>query len=73
MDIAYYGGKTKIIPLELDQFMRLVENSYNYTTHAKTSDVRAFLDKAINEITNSANEQEWKNKLEDCVNNWLIA
>lgn len=73
MDIAYYGGKTKIIPLELDQFMRLVENSYNYKTHAKPSDVRAFLDKAINEILNSSNENEWKSKLEDCVNNWLVA
>lgn len=73
MDIAYYGGKTKIIPLELDQFMRLVENSYNYKTHAKPSDVRAFLDKAINEILNSSNEKEWKSKLDDCVNNWLVA
>lgn len=73
MDISYYGGKTKIIPLELDQFMRLVENSYNYENHAKPSDVRSFLDSAINEIMNSSNEQEWKSRLENCVNNWLIA
>lgn len=73
MDISYYGGKTKIIPLELDQFMRLVENSYNYETHAKPSDVRRFLDKAISEVMNSSNEQEWKNRLADCVNNWLVA
>lgn len=32
LSIALYGGKSKIIPLELDQFMRLIENSYNYKT-----------------------------------------
>ena len=33
--ISYYGGKTKIIPMELDLFMLLVENAYNYKTQPK--------------------------------------
>ena len=73
MNIAYYGGRTKIIPLELDQFMKMIENSYNYTTHPTPKDIRRFLDKVIDQINLSENEDDWNIQIQNCVNNWLVA
>lgn len=73
IDIALYGGKSKIIPIELDQFMCLVEHSYNYKTRPYPSDIRQFLDAAIEQCEISSDENEWKERLQKCVNEWLIA
>lgn len=73
MNISYYGGKTKIIPLELDQFMKMIENSYNYKTQPTPKDIRRFLDKVIEKIDLSENENEWNTQIRNCVDNWLVA
>lgn len=69
--IALYGGKSKIIPIELDQFMRLVENSYNHTTQPAPADVRGFLDLALEQGELSTDENDWKKRLQQCVDKWL--
>ena len=71
-NIAAYGGKPRIIPLELDQFMRLIENSYTYHGTPNPSDVRSFLQSAINQIEQSKDEIDWKERIEQCVGNWLL-
>lgn len=73
INIGYYGGKTKIIPLELDQFMRLVENSYNYETQPTPNDVRHFLDSIIEQLKAVTDETEWSEKIQSFVDNWLAA
>lgn len=69
--ISYYGGKTKIIPLDLDQFMRLVENAYNYPTHPKPNNIKKFLDEVIYQEDLSFDENDWYDKIQNCVDNWL--
>lgn len=69
--ISYYGGKTKIIPLELDQFMRLVENSYNYPSHPNPQHIRDFLDDVIYQENMAVDENDWQEKIQICVDNWL--
>lgn len=69
--ISLYGGKSKIIPLELDQFMRLIENSYNYDTQPQPSDIRKFLDYVIDLCENAADENHWRYGIQKCVNTWL--
>ena len=69
--IALYGGKAKIIPLELDQFMRLIENSYNYPSRPGPSDIRHFLDSALLEGDRATDENDWKERIQTCVNRWL--
>lgn len=71
--ISLYGGKSKIIPLELDQFMRLIESSYVHTTHPTPIDVRRFLDAVIEQGETAIDENDWRNKIQECVNNWLTA
>ena len=71
--ISYYGGKTKIIPLELDQFMRLVENSYNYHTQPTSHDIRQFLDEVMRQEELAKDVNDWNEKIQNCVAQWLVA
>ncbi|MEG2361402.1 MAG: AlwI family type II restriction endonuclease [Clostridia bacterium] len=71
--IALYGGKSKIIPLELDQFMRLVENSYNFKAQPAPADVRRFLDLAIEQSEIARDENDWRERIQTCIDEWLVA
>ncbi len=73
LPIALYGGKSKIIPLELEQFKRLVENSYKYKGQPNPSDVRRFLDSAIEQCETAQDETDWQIQINSCVEQWMIA
>ena len=70
-NVQYYGGKTKIIPLELDQFMMLIENSYNYNEKTTSRHIRSFLDEVIHQEESAVDENDWKDKIQNCVEQWL--
>lgn len=71
--IALYGGKSRIIPLELDWFMKLVENSYNYKTRPVPNDIRSFLDEVLKECETATDESNWYQCIQQCVDKWLVA
>lgn len=71
--ISYYGGKTKIIPLELDQFMQLIESAYNYHNHPRPHNIQEFLDEIIRQEDVSLDETDWSNRIQNCVTRWLVA
>lgn len=71
--ISYYGGKTKIIPLELDQFMRLIESAYNYHTQPTPDHIRQLLDEIMRQEKLAVDENDWNDKIQDCVSQWLVA
>lgn len=70
-NITAYGGKPKIIPLELDLFMKLIENSYSNNGMPKPQDIQNFLQTSIDEIANSTDEIDWSNRISYCVNKWF--
>ena len=73
INIGYYGGKAQIIPLELDQFMRLVDTAYNTSKRPEPHDVQQFLNSAIEQVPLAANETEWSERIQGCVDQWLTA
>lgn len=73
IEITYYGGKTKIIPLDLDQFMRLVDNSYNHPSHPTPEDFYSFLVSVMEELEEAVDENDWKKRINKCVVDWLAA
>lgn len=73
LSIALYGGKSKIIPLELDQFMKLVENSYSYKSQPGPNDIRRFLDGALHLCEKAADENQWRYGIQTCVDMWLAS
>ena len=72
-NITAYGGKPKIIPLELDSFMRLIENSYTSDGVPQPQAVQTILQTAIDEIENSVDEIDWSNRIAAYVDKWLVA
>lgn len=73
LNVSFYGGKSKIIPLELDQFMQLIEKSYTYKTRPVPTDIRYFLDCVIKACENSNDENYWRDEIQKCVNMWLAS
>lgn len=71
ISISLYGGKSKIIPLELDQFMKLIEKSYNYRKRPDPQDIKNFLDCALKSGENAIDENHWKCGIQACVDLWL--
>lgn len=73
LSIALYGGKSKIIPLELEQFMKLVENSYSYKSQPTSKDVRRFLDITLHLCERLGDENQWRYGIQSCVDMWLTS
>ena len=73
ISISYYGGKPKIIPLELGLFMKLIENAYNYRTIPNPTHIRRFLDEVLDQELSSIDEIEWYQKISKCTEKWLVA
>lgn len=71
LSISFYGGKSKIIPLELEQFMKIVDNAYNYKTTPVPSDIRKFLDISIMLCEKATDEHHWRCGIQACVDGWL--
>lgn len=71
INIGYYGGKAQIIPIELDQFMRLLDTAYNNPNRPEPQDVQRFLNSAIEQVPVSANETEWSERIQGCIDRWL--
>lgn len=69
----YYGGKTQIIPLGLNQFIRLMETAYNHPHRPEPHDIKRFLSSAMDQICYSADETEWSEHINSCINQWLVA
>ncbi|MCL2841781.1 MAG: AlwI family type II restriction endonuclease [Defluviitaleaceae bacterium] len=72
-NMTAYGGKPRIIPLELEQFMQLVENSYTYHTTPTPADMRSFLQSTIDQLEGTTGAMEWKERIDRCVIEWLAA
>ncbi len=73
MNISYYGGKSKIVPLELEQFMKLVDTSYNHSSQPVPQDIRNFLESAVSKVEIVENENGWYEQIQQCVSQWLVS
>ena len=68
-----HGGKSKIVPLELEQFMKLVDTSYNHNSQPIPQDIRNFLDSAVSKVEIVENENGWYEQIQQCVSQWLVS
>ena len=70
-NISYYGGKSVIIPLPLDIFQKMLENSYkaDYVPNAKQ--VRTFFEYSEKLIKNCENEKQWFEEIKQFAMNWM--
>ena len=71
LNIVLYGGKSTIVPLPLNVFQKMVEDSYkvDYTPNAKQ--VQAFFEASNVLAKNADNEETWYKQITDKALHWL--
>ena len=58
-DVQYYGGRSSIIPIALDDFRKLLENAKNASRRPSSQDLKALLNTLSTSAAAAANEGEW--------------
>ena len=72
INMAAYGGKSKIVPLALDDFKTMLERA-NASEKPKDTDIKQLLDSFIDSIQESGNELLWYQTIKTLVANWMPA
>lgn len=71
MNISYYGGTSTIVPLPLNVFLKMVEDSHKASYVPEPKHVQRFFERS-NELANTTdNEIEWYNGITNEALNWL--
>lgn len=71
MNISYYGGTSTIVPLPLEVFIKMVEDSHKANYIPQPLHIQRFFERS-NELANSTNnEVEWYNGIKQEALNWL--
>ena len=71
INISYYGGKSVIIPLPLDIFQKMLENSYKASYTPNPMQVKHFFEQSIQIANSGCNEMEWFEKIKQLAVNWI--
>lgn len=71
MNISYYGGTSTIIPLPLNVFLKMVEDSHKASYVPEPKHVQRFFERSNELATSTDNETEWYNGITNEALNWL--
>lgn len=71
MNIAFYGGKSVIVPLELDVFINMVEQSYKADYLPDPKHVRSLFEYSVEQAKEANDEKEWYMNVKKKALNWL--
>lgn len=71
MNIAFYGGQSVIVPLELDVFINMLEQSYRVGYVPDPNQIRGIFLYSIEQAKEADNENEWYMRVKEKVLNWL--
>lgn len=69
--ISYYGGKSAIVPLPLNIFRKMIEDSFKADYTPNPSQVKAFFEYSKEIAKSSSNEQDWYRKITEKALDWL--
>lgn len=70
-NISYYGGKSTIIPLPLDVFQKMLEDSYKVNYIPNPHQVRHFLEHSNELVEDCTDENHWFEEIKKSAVNWL--
>lgn len=71
INIAFYGGQSVIVPLELDVFIHMVEQSYRVGYLPNPVQVKQIFKYSLEQAKAAKDENEWYAKIKDKALNWL--
>lgn len=73
VNVAHYGGKSIVVPMELDTFMKMIDNSYNakfVPTPTHMRDIFTFAQQAADTVQD---EKQWFSAIQDYAQKWVAA
>lgn len=70
-NISYYGGKSTIIPLSLNVFQKMLEDSYKAKYTPNPHQVRRFLEHSNELVETCEDENQWFKEINRSAINWL--
>lgn len=71
LNIAFYGGRSVIVPVELDVFVHMVEQSYQANYIPNPEQVKAIFTYSVEQAAVAKDENEWYEKVKNKLLNWL--
>lgn len=71
MNISYYGGKSTIVPLPLNIFCKMVEDSYKASYTPQPNQVKRLFERSNELVEICENEQIWFEQIKQEALNWL--
>lgn len=71
MNISYYGGTSTIVPLPLNIFQKMVDDSYKASYIPEPKHVKRFFDRSYEIANECDNEKVWYEKITNEALNWL--
>jgi hypothetical protein len=71
LNVSAYGGKSTIIPLPLQLFMKMVEDSYRADYVPSPRQVKRFFDHVSELAEHSRDEMEWYDGIKQAALHWL--
>lgn len=69
--INYYGGKSVIVPLPLNVFQKMLENSHKASYTPNSAQVRSFFEYSASLASSGIDEQQWFERMKEKAANWL--
>lgn len=70
-NVSYYGGESIIVPLPLDVFQKMLEDSYNVDYTPSPKQVRHFFEHSRDLAKKCENEIQWFEEIQNAAMNWL--
>lgn len=70
-NISYYGGKSQIIPLQLDVFVKMIEDSYKSDYVPNPKHIQSFFNFTSQLAKKASDETEWYKNVRLAALDWL--
>lgn len=71
INVSYYGGTSKIIPMQLSDFKKMIEVAKNSNKKPSADSIKKFLDSVSNLATKVSDEKIWYQNISSQVHNWI--
>lgn len=71
LNIAYYGGKSVIVPLPMNVFQKMLEDSFKANYSPNPTHVRHFFEKSVALAKSCNDEKDWFERIKEEAANWL--
>lgn len=72
INIKFYGGKSKIIPLSLEDFLNVLSHAKKNQDKLNSSKLKNFIDIICKKSLSSQDEEEWYNFTKKSAKEWLL-